>query len=97
MSVTSMHTGSAKESWECAVSGEVIDGLTDAVASRPDAVARAEVLTGIVGEIVESVTWRCADTADASELESLRRLVEAAEAHRHRMVSSRLAPHACGR
>ena len=42
-----------------AVSGQVIDGLTDGVTSRPDAVGGAVVLTGIVCEIVESVTWRC--------------------------------------
>ena len=88
MSITSLQPGTAEELWECAVSGEVIDGLTDAVASRPDAVARAAVLTGIVREIVESVTWRCADTVGAEELDSLRRLVEAAEAHRHCMLSS---------
>jgi len=91
VSITTMITGGAEALWECAVSGEVIDGLTDGVASRPDAVARAAVLAGIVAEIVESVTWRCADTVDAEERDSLRRLVEEAEAHRHRMLSS---PHA---
>jgi hypothetical protein len=91
MSITTMITGSAGELWDCAVSGEVIDGLTDAVASRTDPVARAAVLTGMLAEIVESVTWRCADTIDVGERDSLRRLVAEAEAHRQRMLSS---PHA---
>lgn len=92
MSSTTLHAGSAEELWECAVSGEVIDGLPNAVASRPDAVARAMVLNGIVRETVESVIWRCADTAGGAGLDSLRRLVEAAEALCHRMLSSSTTP-----
>lgn len=88
MSITPLQTGKVEELWECAVSGEVIDALADGVTSRPDAEARAAVLTGIVAEIVESVAWRCDDTVDAEERNSLRRVVEEAEAHRHRMRSS---------
>ena len=55
MSITPLQTGKVEELWECAVSGEVIDALADGVTSRPDAEARAAVLTGIVAEIVESV------------------------------------------
>ncbi len=73
-----------------AVSGEVVDGLT--TVSPPDLTLwRGRLLVGIVAAIVESVTWRCADTVDAEERDSLRRLVEEVEAHRHRMLSS---PHA---
>ncbi len=58
MSSAIMITGGAEELWECAVSGEVVDGLTDGVASRPDA-GRGwrRCWRGSVAEIVESVTW----------------------------------------
>jgi hypothetical protein len=88
MSSSTVVTEGPESWWESAVSGEVIDGLTDGVASRDDAVARAGVVVGIVLEMLEAVQWRCADRAESGELESLRRLVQAAEAHRERMRST---------
>lgn len=80
--------------WECGLSGEVIDGLTDGVTSRTDAVARAEVVAEIVLEIVEAVRWRCADQAGAEEIAGLLRLHAAAEAHRDRMRALTVPPSA---
>lgn len=74
--------------WEDAVTGEVIDGLTDGLVSRDDAVDRAGVVVGVVLEIIEAVRWRCADRVESGELESLGRLVEAAEAHHELMRSA---------
>ncbi|GAA3697093.1 hypothetical protein GCM10022204_11290 [Microlunatus aurantiacus] len=74
--------------WECALPGEVIDALTDGVASPDDALARAQVVAGIVLEIVETVQWRCADRAGDTEIESLRRLLAEAQAHRDRMQTA---------
>ena len=88
MSSGSVVSEAAESWWEEVVPGEVIDGLTDGVALRDDAVARAEVVAGIVREIAEAVQWRCADRAGAGEIESLRRLVSAAEAHRELMRSA---------
>lgn len=71
--------------WESGLSGEVLDGITDGVVSQDDPVARAEVVAGIVREIVEGVRWRCADRAGSEEVAGLEQLVAEAEAHRDRM------------
>lgn len=88
MSIVSVVAEGPESWWENAVSGEVIDGLTDGLASREDAVDRAGVVVGVVLEILEAVRWRCADRAESGELESLSRLVEAAEAHHELMRSA---------
>jgi hypothetical protein len=86
MSVSTTVAASVEELWECAVPGEAIDGITDEVAARAGAVARADVVSGVVHEILEAVAWRCAIDVDTDELESLRRIVDEAEAHRDRMT-----------
>jgi hypothetical protein len=87
MSVSTTGAVSTEELWECAVPGEAIDGITDEVAARAGAAARADVVRGVVDEILQAVAWRCAIDADTGELESLRRIVDEAEAHRDRMTS----------
>ena len=87
MSIDSTVAASAEQLWECAVLGEVIDAITDGVASRACAVERADMVSGVVQEILEAVAWRCAIDVDTEELESLRRIVDEAEAHRDRMSS----------
>ena len=87
MSIDTTVAVSAEQLWECAVSGEVIDAITDGVASRAGAVERADIVSGLVQEVLEAVAWRCAIDVDTEELESLRRIVDEAEAHRDRMSS----------
>ena len=72
---------------DCLLPGEVLDALSGQVSAGTDRVARADVVTGIVREMVETVAWRYAEHADAEELASLHRLLAEAEAHRDRMRS----------
>ena len=72
---------------DCLLPGEVIDALSGGVTAGADRVARAEVVTGIVREIVETVAWRYGEHADADELASLHRVLAASEAHRDRMLT----------
>src|SRR4051794_39769821 len=87
MSSTFASPVSADALWEGAVSGEIIDGISDGVALRRHPADRAEVVVGIVEEIFEAVACRCADTADAEELRSLRRIVDETQAHYRRMLA----------
>ena len=87
MSINTTIAPSAEQLWDCAVLGELIDAITDGVASRTGAVERADMVSGFVQEILEAVAWRCAIYVDTEELESLRRIVDEAEAHRDRMSS----------
>ena len=50
-----------------------------------DSLARAEVVAGLVAEIVEAVRWRRAGEAGSDEIASLERLAAEAQAHRDRM------------
>jgi hypothetical protein len=74
---------------ECLLPGDVIDALSGGVSAGADRMARAEVVTGIVREIFETVAWRYGEHADADELASLHRVLAEAEAHRDRMQSVR--------
>jgi hypothetical protein len=85
MSSTFASRDSVDALWEVAVSGEIIDGISDGVALRTHPADRAEVVVGIVEEIFEAVAGRCADTANTEELRSLRRIVDEAQAHHNRM------------
>ena len=73
---------------DCLLPGEVLDALSGQGSAGTDRVARANVVTGIVRELVETVGWRYAEHADAEELASLHRLLAEAEAHRDRMQSN---------
>ncbi|MET0695749.1 MAG: hypothetical protein ABWX96_16005 [Propionibacteriaceae bacterium] len=67
-------------------SSALVDGITDAVASPPDAQARAEAVCGLVREIYETMEWVHGANPESYELASLRGLVAAALEHQERMI-----------
>jgi hypothetical protein len=67
------------------LSAELIDGITEAVASPTDPRSRAEVIADLVHEVDEAVKWRNERHPGGEEEQSLAALVEAAAVHRHRM------------
>jgi len=74
------------------LSGELIDGICDAVLWSPDARGRSAAIRSIVEEICESISWlHEAGSPDDSELASLRQLLAAAQAHQQRMDRCQLA------
>lgn len=85
MSSPSVVADDLESRWETGLSGEVVDGITDGVVARDDSLARAEVVAGLVAEIVEAVRWRRAGEAGSDEIASLERLAAEAQAHRDRM------------
>ena len=67
------------------LSAELIDGITEAVASPTDPRVRADVIAHLVHEVDEAVKWRNERHPGGVEEQSLATLVTAAEVHRHRM------------
>jgi len=67
------------------LSAELIDGITEAVASPTDARVRADVIADLVHEVDEAVKWRNERHPGGVEEQSLATLVTAAAVHRHRM------------
>jgi hypothetical protein len=67
------------------LSAELIDGITEAVASTTDPRVRADVIADLVHEVDEAVKWRNERHPGGQEEQSLAALVIAAEVHRHRM------------
>ena len=67
------------------LSAELIDGITEAVASPTDARVRADVIAHLVHEVGEAVKWRNERHPGGEEEQSLETLVAAAAVHRHRM------------
>ena len=72
-----------------ALSPELVDLITEAVAMPATATARAEVVRAMLLLALDAVSWRQELVGDGSEESSLLRVVEAADAHRRRMA---LAP-----
>jgi hypothetical protein len=72
------------------LSGELIDGIAEAVLRAPDRRGRSAAIRSIVEEIYESIAWlgRSAPAGDC-ELSSLVRLRAEAQAHHQRMASCR--------
>lgn len=67
------------------LSAELIDGITEAVASPTDPRVRAAVIADLVHEVGEAVRWRNERHPGGEEEQSLETLVAAAAVHRHRM------------
>ena len=67
------------------LSAELIDGITEAVASTTDPRVRADVIADLVHEVDEAVKWRNERHPGGEEEQSLAALVAAAAVHRHRM------------
>ena len=69
-----------------ALSPELVDLITEAVAMPATAAARAEVVHAVLLRALDAVSWRQELVGDGMEESSLLRVVKAAEAHRRRMV-----------
>jgi hypothetical protein len=67
------------------LSAELIDSITEAVASPVDPRERADVISFLVHEVDEAVKWRNERHPGGEEEQSLATLVTAAAVHRHRM------------
>jgi alkylhydroperoxidase family enzyme len=67
------------------LSAELIDGITEAVASPTDARVRADVISDLIHEVDEAVKWRNERHPGGEEEQSLATLTAAAAVHRHRM------------
>jgi hypothetical protein len=72
-----------------ALSPELVDLITEAVAMPATATARAEVVRAMLLLALDAVSWRQELVGDGTEESSLLRVVDAAGAHRRRMA---LAP-----
>lgn len=71
-----------------ALSPELIDLITEAVAMPASAAARAEVIATVLLGMLDAVTWRGGPGGDADEAASLLQVVQAASAHQQRMTSA---------
>lgn len=69
-----------------ALSPELVDLITEAVATPATATARAEVVRAMLLRALDAVSWRQELVGDGTEESSLLRVVKAAEAHRRRMA-----------
>jgi hypothetical protein len=69
-----------------ALSPELVDLITEAVAMPATAAARAEVIRAMLLRALDAVSWRQEFVGDGTEESSLLRVVKAAEAHRQRMA-----------
>jgi len=67
---------------------ELIDGIAEAVASRPDLMSRSDVVCSLVEEIFETVKWVHGADRQQDEVASLARVMEAAYEHQLRMRSA---------
>jgi hypothetical protein len=81
-------TGARVDDRPVSLSPELIDLITEAVARPDSAAARAEVIATVLLGMMDAVTWRSGPGGDPSETASLLRVVQAASAHRSRMVSA---------
>jgi hypothetical protein len=68
---------------------ELVDLITEAVAMRDTATARAEVIGAMLLRALDAVTWRQGLLGDGHEESSLLRVVRAADGHRQRMALAR--------
>ena len=81
-------TGTLLDDRPVALSPELIDLITEAVAMPASAAARAEVIATVLLGMLDAVTWRGGPGDDAGEAASLRQVVQAAGAHQQRMRSA---------
>ena len=72
------------------LTGDLIDGIAEAVASPPDPSARADAISSLVREVYETMEWLHGAGVQNEELTSLSRLVTEAQAHQQRMSSLRV-------
>ena len=71
-----------------ALSGELSDGISEAVLLSPHPRARSDTICNIVQEICETIAWLNGFKAvNDQELASLHQLLEEAQAHRQRMAA----------
>ena len=71
------------------LTGDLIDGIAEAVASPPDPSARADAIASLVREVYETMEWLHGAGVQNEELSSLSRLVNEAQAHQQRMSKLR--------
>jgi len=69
-----------------ALSPELVDLITEAVAMPATAAARAEVVHAMLLRALDAVSWRQEFVGDGTEEASLLGVLQAAEAHRQRMA-----------
>ena len=70
------------------LTGELSDGISEAVLLSPHPRDRSDTICNIVQEICETIAWlKGFKAANDQELASLHRLLEEAHAHRHRMAA----------
>lgn len=67
------------------LSGVLIDEISEAVASPPDAHARSAAICSLVREIYETMEWLHGPGSQNAELISLGRVVAEAQEHQRRM------------
>ena len=67
------------------LTGDLIDGIAEAVASPPDPSARADAISSLVREVYETMEWLHGAGVQNEELASLNRVLQEAQAHRQRM------------
>lgn len=71
------------------LSGDLIDGIAEAVASPPDPAARSTAICSLVREVYETLEWLHGAGVQNEELASLGRLLQEAQAHQQRMSKLR--------
>jgi hypothetical protein len=67
----------------------LVDEISEAVASPPDAHARSAAISSLVREVYETMEWLHGADTENEELASLRRVVHAAQEHQKRMSALR--------
>ncbi len=72
------------------LTGELSDGICEAVLVSPHPRGRSDTICNIVQEICESIAWlNGSKTVNDQELASLHQLLDEARAHRQRMIVNR--------
>lgn len=71
------------------LTGVLIDEISEAVVSPPDAHARSAAICSLIREVYESMEWLHGADAQNEELASLSRVVAEAQAHQQRMSALR--------
>ena len=66
---------------------ELIDLITESVATPPGAADRAETIVDLVSCMLDAVSWRLEPDGDQEEEQSLAVLISAARQHRARMCA----------
>lgn len=88
MTALDTFAGSTGTSTPGMLSSELIDGIAEAVASRPDLGARSDVVCSLVAEIYETVKWVHGGDLQQDEVVSLDQVMAAAHEHALRMKSA---------